>query len=96
MLVNVFGNLAHTIVLRIAAHKTDACYVATVTLHEPVNGVHGERFTNVIPQILAVTTGTTTRTIGDVDGKGHLVRNLLKDDVGIYIFKHYFLILPLF
>ena len=96
MLVNVFGNLAHTIVLRIAAHKTDACYVATVTLHEPVDGVHGERFTNVIPQILAVTTGTTTRTIGDVDGKGHLVRNLLKDDVGIYIFKHYFLILPLF
>ena len=96
MLVNVFGNLAHTIVLRIAAHKTDACYVATITLHEPVDGVHGERFTNVIPQILAVATGTTTRTIGDVDGKGHLVWNLLKDDVGIYIFKHYFLILPLF
>ena len=36
---------------------------------------------------------TTTRTSRDVDGKRHLIGELLKDDICIDITKHYYLIL---
>ena len=52
---------------------------AAILLHEAVDGVCRERAARVSPKVRAVATGTAARTVGYVDGEGHLVRYFLKN-----------------
>ena len=45
------------------------------------------------PQELTMAARTVTRTTRHVNGKGHLVGELLKNNICIYIMKHYYLTL---
>lgn len=73
---------------RIAAHKADTRNVLALGGHHGVNGFGVERETRITPQMGTVTTRTTTRTPRDIDSKGSLVRDFLKNDVCIKVLKH--------
>ena len=45
------------------------------------------------PQELTMAARTVTRTTRHVNGKGHLIGELLKNNICIYIMKHYYLTL---
>lgn len=47
-----------------------------------------QRIARVGPKELTMASWTTARTIGNVDSECHLVRNFLKDDTRVHIFKH--------
>ena len=66
--------------LSISTHEGDAGDVLAVLLDEFVDGISGERHADVLPQILRVAAWAATGAARYVDGKGHLVRYLLKDN----------------
>ena len=87
-LVNVLCQHVDALGVAVATHKGEAGDVLSVFIHKGVDGICIQRKTDVLPQILAVTTRTATRAVGDVDGQRHFVGNLLKDNVGISVFEH--------
>lgn len=74
--------------LSIATHEGDTSDVLAVLLDELVNGVGRKRHTDVLPKILRMAAWAAAGTTRDVDGKGHLIRNLLKDNACVNVFQH--------
>lgn len=72
----------------IASHQRDAGDVLAVLRHKIVDCIGVQRHTDVLPQVAAVAAGTTAGAVGYVDGQGHLIRNLLENDIGINVFQH--------
>jgi len=79
--VNIFG-------FGIATHEAHASDVIAILTYKPFKGEYGEWRTYVLPKILAVTTGTMARTVGQIDGESHLVGNLLEHYACIDVLQH--------
>ena len=77
--VDIGGEFVYRFWFCIASHECYARDVAAVFLHEAVDGACRERAARVSPKVRAVATGTAARTVGYVDGEGHLVRYFLKN-----------------
>lgn len=88
MLVDVLRQTVDGTRVGVATHEGYAGDVFTVFLNEGVDGGGVERQSDVLPQVVAMTARTVARTVGQVDGKRHFVRHLLKYYSGIDIFEH--------
>ena len=82
-LMDIDCELVDGLGLGIAAHEGYACDVGAVLLDEAVDGGSIERRAAVLPQVFAVASRTAAGAVGDVDGEGHLVGYLLKDDASV-------------
>ena len=71
----------------IATHKGDAGYVVVALGDKIVDSLVGERFADVVPKVGRMASGTPARASADVDGKGHLVWNLLKDNIAVGVLE---------
>lgn len=89
MLVDVLRQTVDGTRVGIATHEGYAGDVFTVFLNEGVDGGGVERQSDVLPQVVAMTARTVARTVGQVDGKRHFVRHLLKDYSGIDVLQHH-------
>lgn len=72
----------------IASHETDAGNVRSIFRKKLIHCRRSQRFADIAPQVRAMTTRTTTRAVGQIDGQRHFIGNFLKHDVGIDILKH--------
>ena len=72
----------------ITTHKAHTSDIITITPDHIVKFHCRKWCTNILPQVLAMTSRTSARTIWKINWKGHLIRNLLKDHTRIYIFQH--------
>ena len=79
--------------LSISSHKSYACDVVAILLHEAIDVICRESAARVCPKIRTVATGTAARTVGYVNGESNLVRYLLKNyrEVGVF---HAFTVSP--
>lgn len=88
--VNIDGKLVDGFRLGIASHESDAGDVSPELLDELVDDRGCERTARVAPEIFAVAPWAATWAVGDVNGECHLIRNFLKDDTRVHVFKHRF------
>lgn len=88
VLSEVLCQSAHFGRVGVASHEGDAGDVALVAADERVEFVGRERRASVFPQVLAVASGASAGTGGDVDGEADLVGHFLKDDSCIDVFEH--------
>ena len=88
LLVDVLCQTVDATRFGITTHEGDAGDVLAVLLDEVIDGIGGERKTDVLPQILRVTAWAVTGTSRYVDGKCHLIGNLLEHDAAVDIFEH--------
>ena len=72
----------------VATHETDTGDSPVLT-YQIEERFFVKLFSRVIPQILAVTSRTMVRTIGDTNAQIHFVRNLRKGYNSVYVFQHF-------
>lgn len=87
-LMDVGGKGCHLVGCSVAAHKTDTGDTLSMLGHHAVYGLVVEWSACISPKIGAVASRTSTGAPCDVDGQRGLVWHLLKDDVGVEVFKH--------
>ena len=86
--MDVCCQVGHLVWCGVAAHETDAGDALAMFRHQAVYGIGIERPAGISPQVGAVAARTPAGASGDVDGQRGLVRHLLKDNVGVEVFKH--------
>ena len=74
--------------LSIPSHESDTSDVLAVLLDKRINGVGGERHTDILPQVGAMAAWTMAGTTRNVDGKRHFIGYLLKNDVAVDVLEH--------
>ena len=89
VLMDIFGQRSHFVGSGVAPHETDACDALSVLRHHAVEGCGVEWQACVRPQVGAVAAGTPTRASCYVDGQCSLVRDFLKDNVGVEILEQF-------
>ncbi len=72
----------------IATHKAHTGDLSLPLLDHCIQALLRQGLTPVFPQKTAVAARASARTSGDVDGKGHLIGKLLKDDICVEVMKH--------
>lgn len=92
VLAEVLCQLAHFGWIGVASHEGDTGDVALVAADERVEFAGREGCSGVFPQVLAVTSGASAWTGGDVDGKAYLIGHFLEDNGGVDVFEHVFLL----
>ena len=60
----------------------------TIALDECIDGIGVQRQADVLPQIVAVATGTAAGAVGDVDGQRDLVGDFLKNNSCVDVLEH--------
>ena len=88
VLVDIQRQLLHAHGVVVTAHHGDAGDVMAVALDEGVDGIGVQRQADVLPQIVAVATGTAAGTVGDVDGQRDLVGYFLKNNSSVDVLQH--------
>lgn len=71
--------------LFVAAHEADAGDLPPVFVQQPVQRLLIQRLPNVVAQVRTMAPHTPVRAVGDIHREGHLIGNLLKDDVVIVV-----------
>ena len=71
--------------LFVAAHEADASNLPPVFVQQPVQRLLIQRRPDVVAQVRAMAPHTPVRAIGDVHREGHLIGNLLEDDVVVVV-----------
>ena len=79
----LLGQVGDLFRLGVAAHEAHAGDARLVLLHKTIQLVGVQWLAYVLPQILAVAAWALVGTVGDINGKGHLFRDFLKDDIEI-------------
>ena len=77
----------------IAPHKSHTCYRVFRIMNQCRQCLCRQVMSPIRPQELTMAARTVTRTTRHVNGKGHLIGELLKNNICIYIMKHYYLTL---
>ena len=72
----------------IAAHEAEAGNLFPVFGEQLVDFGLVEGEADVFVEVRTMAAGAVVRAIGDVDGEGHLVGNLLEYDVEVVVFEH--------
>ena len=72
----------------IASHEGDTGDVTAILLHEAVDGLCVEGQSDILPEVVAVTTRAVTRAIRDINCQCHFVWYLLKYDACIDVLQH--------
>ena len=88
LLMDVLCQEVDTLRVGITAHEGDTGDVAAELLDESIEGISIERQPYILPKVMAVTAWTVTGTVGDVDGKCHLVGYLLEDYPRVDVLQH--------
>lgn len=86
--VQIAGKCVHIRRFCVSTHKTDTGYIASILLYKPLQNHWRQRLTDILPQVLAVTTRTPARTVRQVYRECDLVGNLLKYHSRIHKVKH--------
>lgn len=71
----------------VAAHESDAGYLALIGGYHAEESLVGEVFAYVVGEVDAMAARTTVGATRKVDGKGYLVGELLKNDVVVDVFE---------
>ena len=87
-LMDVGGKGCHLVGCSVTTHKADTGDAVAMLGYHAVYGITIEWVTCICPQKRAVATRAPAGTPCDVDGQRGLVRHLLKDYVGVEVFKH--------
>lgn len=74
-------------------HKSHTCYRVFRIMNQCRQCLCRQVMSPIRPQELTMAARTVTRTTRHVDGKGHLIGELLKNNICIYIMKHFYLTL---
>lgn len=93
VLSHVFSEPVNLSWVAIAPHKSHTCYRVFRFMNQCRQCLCRQVMPPIRPQELTMTARTVTRTTRHVDGKGHLIGKLLKNNICIYIMKHYYLTL---
>ena len=78
----------HVLGLTVATHKAHAGYLPTVFVQNPIQHGRVQRLPDVVAQMRTVTAYAPMRAVGEVHRKGHLIGNLLEDNIVIVVFQH--------
>lgn len=93
VLSHVFSEPVDFSWVAIAPHKSHTCYRVFRFMNQCRQSLCRQVMSLIRPQELTMAARTVTRTTRHVNGKGHLVGELLKNNICIYIMKHYYLTL---
>ena len=74
--------------LTVAPHEAHAGNLPAVFVQNPVQHVRIQRLPDVVAQMRTVTAYAPVRTVGEVHRKGHLIGNLLEDNIVVVVFQH--------
>ena len=78
LFVDVLRQQVDTLRIAVATHEGDTGNVVAVLFYEGIDGIGIERQANILPEIMAMTPGTVTRAIRDVNCQCHFVGYLLE------------------
>ena len=78
LFVDVLRQQIDTLRIAVATHEGDTGNVVAELFYEGIDGIGIERQANVFPEIMAMTPGTVTRAIRDVNCQCHFVGYLLE------------------
>lgn len=93
VLSHVFSEPVDLSRVAIAPHKSHTCYRVFRFMNQCRQCLCRQVMSPIRPQELTMAARTVTRTTRHVDGKGHLIGELLKNNICIYIMKHFYLTL---
>lgn len=86
VLTQMPGQRFHVVGLCVAPHEADAGDLLAVFVQQRIQRLFGQGMTDVFAQVRAVAAHAPVRAVGDVHGEGHLVGDLLEDDIVVVVF----------